>query len=202
MKKIYNPYKAIVVSSTEAIEVSLCTIYTNDDVSVTLFATDNEKTDGLSKLSVSKLPLLPSSGTIKRDSFYNYSGTIVYCIQEHERTIYTPEQTPALFTIYRVNADNLEWAANEKVLVGWKRVFKTVTYVAIQAHTTVIGQTPDITPALWNVVPTSSEWASGVAYKIGNEVTYLGKAYTCIQEHTSNVSWTPVATINVLWKVK
>ena len=43
---------------------------------------------------------LPDSGTITIDEYYLYKGDIVRCRQTHERTIYEPKDTPALFAFF------------------------------------------------------------------------------------------------------
>lgn len=67
----------------------------------------------------------------------------------HNRTEHDPKTIPALFSFFRLNSDTLLWIENERVKLGWKRVYSGTTYECIQAHMTVIGQTPDVTPALW-----------------------------------------------------
>lgn len=46
----------------------------------------------------------------------------------------------------------LAWVAGEAVGFGDKRYYNGVWYVCIQPHTTQADWTPDIAPALWNVV--------------------------------------------------
>jgi len=122
--------------------------------------------------------------------------------QTHERTIYPPEQTPALFSFYRDNAAaELVWMDGEKVEAGWKRTYEGKTYECLQAHQTQSDWTPDKVPALWKlvvVVPATGEWTIGIAYKVGDEVMYLGKKYRCRQAHTSISTWTPTAAAS-LW---
>jgi hypothetical protein len=143
---------------------------------------------------------LPAVGvTVYQDSLYTSEEGLVKCRQTHARTIYKPSETPALFSFYRENSDTLQWIPNEQVWVNWKRVYEGDTYKCIQSHITLVTWTPDVTPALWQLIPVTNEWTYPVAYKINDIVTYLNKTYRCIQAHTSNVSWNPVATINVLW---
>lgn len=66
---------------------------------------------------------------------------------------------------------------NELVQVGWKRFYNDVQYECIQAHMTVIGQTPNLTPALWKVVLGDiSVWVQPTgghdAYNIGDKVHF------------------------------
>jgi len=131
--------------------------------------------------------------------FYNWNGQIVLCRQDHVRTNFTPDQTPALFSIYRENTDALQWIVGEQVKVGWFREYNGVRYECIQAHMTVEGQTPDVTPALWNVVQTSNEWTVGVDYKVGDEIYYNGNTYKCLQAHTAQIGWEP-DRVPALWQ--
>jgi len=159
------------------------------------------KVDYPTKVATTVFPTLPSSGTLKIGEIYSYGNGAVMVRQTHERTIYTPEQTPALFSFYRDNASaELAWMDGEKVEVGWKRTYGGKTYECLQSHQTQADWTPDKVPALWKevVIPTTGEWAVGVAYKVGDEVMYLGKKYRCRQAHTSIATWTPTAAAS-LW---
>ena len=127
---------------------------------------------------------LPSSGTIYKDSLYIYNG-IVKCRQTHTRTIYPPEQTPALFSFFRENSDTLTWIENEEVKVGWKRVYLGITYRCLQAHQTLSTWTPLATiNVLWVSeappavgCPAFVQPTSTVYYNIGDCVTFNGKCY-------------------------
>lgn len=146
---------------------------------------------------------LPDSGTIEAGIIYGYNGGLVICRQTHERTIYAPSETPALFTVYRANAGLLEWIAGEKVLKGMQRTYGGKTYDVIQDHVTQVDWTPDKAITLWSEVietPPTGAWAAGVAYKVGDVVTYNGKTYQCLQAHTSISTWMPSA-VPALWKL-
>lgn len=104
------------------------------------------------KVTSSIFPLLPSSGSLKKNELYSYASGLVLVIQDHERTSYTPEQTQGLFSFYRDNATDLEWMTGEKVEKGWKRLFDGKTFECIQAHQTQTGWEPNRTPALWKEV--------------------------------------------------
>ena len=148
--------------------------------------------------SYNPLPTLGKS--VEANVIYSYNGSLVICRQTHLRTEHAPSEVPALFLTYRVDAgDAPTWIANENILVGQQRTYEGIVYVAIQAHQTVTGLTPDITPALWTVVPSgSSEWQIGVAYTIGDIVTYNGSEYECRQSHTSQAGWQP-PNVLALW---
>jgi hypothetical protein len=145
---------------------------------------------------------LPDSGELLAGEIYGYGGGLVIVRQSHSRTKFAPEDTPALFSVYRPDATGpLAWVANEPVAVGTQRTYDGKTYRCIQAHTTQVDWTPPAVPALWAevvVTPPVGAWAVGVAYKIGDEVTYAGLRYRCRQAHTSIASWTPPAVLS-LW---
>ncbi|MDH7554353.1 MAG: hypothetical protein QHH74_11920 [Spirochaetota bacterium] len=133
--------------------------------------------DNLSTMDASNYEPLPDSGLITSGSFYRYNDKVIYCIQTHERTIYSPEQTPALFSFYRENTGELEWIEGEKVEVGWVRIYNGKKYECIQAHMTLASWTPDITSALWKeVVEGIPVWVRPTgahdAYKKGDKVHY------------------------------
>ena len=50
---------------------------------------------------------LPDTGTILNDSLFSSNGKIWKCVQTHERTIYPPVETPALFRQFRRQGE--EW---------------------------------------------------------------------------------------------
>lgn len=121
-----------------------------------------------------------------KDRIYKYSdgdidgyNGLVKCVQTHIRTIYKPIDTPALFSFFRENADDLEWIPNEWVELGWKRIYKSKQYEVIQAHQTLSTWTPDITPALWKeiiIVVDIPVWVQPTgahdAYRIGAKVHF------------------------------
>lgn len=146
------------------------------------------------------IPSLPTKGTIEKDALYIWNDIVVRARQTHERTIYDPTTTPALFTIYREETVGMQWIAGEKVDIGTVRIYKDIEYHCIQAHQTQEDWTPDKTPTLWAVVAVGDEWATGVAYKIGDIVTYNSKTYSCLQAHTSQIGWNPAA-VPALWKL-
>jgi hypothetical protein len=130
------------------------------------------------KVSSTIFPPLPANGALKKGQIYSYNNGAVMVVQDHNRTIYTPEETPALFSFYRDNAVALEWMAGEKVELGWTRIWDKKQYEVIQPHMTVVGQTPDLTPALWKLIPSEEipVWKQPTgahdAYRLGAKVHY------------------------------
>ena len=148
---------------------------------------------------------LPDSDWLEEGRVYDYNGALVMVRQSHYRTIYTPEDTPALFVVYREDAASvLDWIMGESVTAGMRRVYDGVTYECVQSHVTQSDWTPPAVPALWRVVinepeePATPAWTAYTAYKIGDVVTYNGVTYECRQAHTSLPGWEPPAVL-ALW---
>jgi len=166
---------------------------------------DTDENAYLGKVSgkVTNYDPLPDVGEwVEAGKIYGYNDGLVIVRQSHFRTIYPPEQTPALFVVYRENQTGvLLWIAGEQVQVGTHRLYLGTEYVCLQAHVTQSDWTPPVVPALWRVyvpTPPTNEWAAGVAYKIGDIVTYLGLRYQCRQSHTSQIGWEP-PNVLALW---
>jgi hypothetical protein len=122
-------------------------------------------------------PALPSTGRMITGTIYSYNGGMVIVEQDHDRTIYAPEDTPTLFSVYRANTDNMDWVENEQVIKGDKRNYGSKKYQCIQPHQTLEGMEPDITPALWKeVVEGIGVWKQPTgahdAYNIGDKVHF------------------------------
>lgn len=135
--------------------------------------------------------------------YYNYASEnsqLVKCVQSHNRTEHAVETIPALFSFFRPDTGNLIWIENEYIALDKMRFYLTIKYKCIQAHTTVTGQTPNLLPALWVVVTTSTVWTVGVAYNVNQQVTYNDHTYKCLQAHTSQAGWTPPA-VPSLWQL-
>ena len=144
-------------------------------------------------------PLPPMGTELVAGVVYAWNGQNVIVRQDHTRTEHDPDTVPALFLVYRESYDGMEWIANENVLKGDERTHDSINYECIQSHTTVVGQTPDLVPALWVVIPDETgEWQAGVAYALDDEVTYLELSYKCLQPHTAQVGWDPISA-PALW---
>jgi len=144
---------------------------------------------------------LPDSGWLESGQIYGYNSGLVIVRQSHDRTLFAPEQTPNLFSVYRgAGGGVLDWITNEPVLVGTHRVYGAIEYVCLQAHTTQVDWTPSTTPTLWQVYAPTQVWAYPVAYKVDDVVIYRpnGYSYKCRQAHTSQVDWKP-PDVPALW---
>ena len=136
-----------------------------------------------SNLAVQYDPL-PAVGEFVARGIYEYNGELVICRQDHTRTEFAPDLTPALFAVYRPEGDSyLDWVAGELVYVGQIRNYNAQLYECIQAHQTLAGQTPDILPALWNTFSEEAcpAWVQPTgaqdAYDVGDCVTHNGQEW-------------------------
>lgn len=160
-----------------------------------------EKQSSLGSISVNNVPPLPDSGWIVANQLYSWNNQVVCCVQSHNRTIYPPEQTPALFSFYRANQAGLQWIENELVQVNWERTYHGTVYKVLQQHMTQQTWNPVATlGTLWGVATSGTAWAVGVAYSVNQQVTYQGHTYKCLQAHTSQPGWTP-PVVPALWQL-
>jgi len=158
------------------------------------------------KASPSIFPPLPESGWVEENVIYSYGNGAVMVTRGHNRTIYSPEETPALFSFYRENTDALTWIPNENVKRGWKRMYNGKQYEVVQPHMTLTGWEPDKTPALWNEVqqqgvkPPQWNTSNWIQYVVGYQVYDSGKVWEAI--NTTHTWIQPALTGNgaISWK--
>lgn len=165
-----------------------------DDAVIYNIAVDGQKAieikkEYLQKVSSNVFPALPEFGWLEEGKIYSYANGAVMVRQPHERTIYAPELTPALFSFYREISEGQEWIPQENVELNVTRTFEGKTYKCIQPHTTQSDFTPTATMGvLWvEVVETNPEikppqWVSGDYYKyvVGYQVYDSGKVWEAI----------------------
>lgn len=160
--------------------------------------------DELTTAAGTTMPLPTTGGECFINQYYLYKGDILKCRQTHYRTIYEPKDTPALFSYWRDNSDQLQWISGEQVEVGWMRIYEDVKYEVVQAHQTQDDWTPTATlGTLWKVYVDPlivTEWQVGVGYVVNQLVTYQGSTYSCLQAHTSQTGWTP-PVVPALWRL-
>jgi hypothetical protein len=154
------------------------------------------------KVSSTIFTPLPASGNLKKGEVYSYNNGAVMVVQDHARTIYAPELTPALFSFYREVTEGQPWIVGEQIVLNATRTYNGKTYKCIQAHQSQESWNPELTVGtLWQVVPATAEWMVGVAYKVNDIVTYQGNTYRCLQGHTSQAGWFPSA-VPALWQLQ
>lgn len=135
--------------------------------------------DETSNIPASDVLPMPEEGErVEEHKLYSLNGKVYQAIQTHDRTHFTPEETPNLFAVKREDTGDLEWIENEKVSIGGKRWYNSVQYKCIQPHMTYEGYEPDKTPNLWNKVHTEEiiEWYQPTgahdAFRLGDLVRY------------------------------
>lgn len=159
------------------------------------------------KASSTIFPALPQTGWMEERVIYSYNNGAVMVRQSHERTIYAPELTPALFTFYRENKEGQEWIPQEPVEINDTRTYQGKTYKCILAHVTQSDWTPILTLGnLWEEVPEQQEqppqWntANWIQYVVGYRVYDSGKIWEAI--NTTHTWIQPALTGNgaISWK--
>lgn len=154
------------------------------------------------KVSTTIFPVLPATGQLKKGEVYSYNNGAVMVVQDHARTIYAPELTPALFSFYREVTEGQPWIVGEQIVLNATRTYNGKTYKCIQAHQSQESWNPELTVGtLWQVVPATAEWTIGVAYKVNDIVTYQGSTFKCLQAHTSISTWYP-SVVPALWQLQ
>lgn len=77
------------------------------------------------------------------------------------------------------------WAVGKAYVVSDRVRYNGALYKCVQAHTSQVDWTPDVTPALWVAVSVDTwpEWVQSTgahdAYNRGDKVSYNGKHYIC-----------------------
>lgn len=155
---------------------------------------ENEYLAEINAIGTVNDPLPPAGTELEAGIVYAWNGQNVIVRQKHIRTFHDPDTVPALFLFYRADGGDLEWIANEEVMKGDIRTHDGTKYEVITGHATVVGHTPDLTPALWNVVQ-EGEWPDWVqpagahdAYQTGDQVTHNAKRW--VSDINNNV-WAP-----------
>lgn len=130
-------------------------------------------------------------------TIYGYNGGLVICRRSHFRTAFPLDQTPDLWSVYRVGGGVMDWIANEPVLVGTHRTYLGIEYVCLQPHVTQVDYTPVATlNVLWAVYvnpATPQPWVqpgSTNPYMMGDRVTFNGHLW---ESKIDNNVWSPTA---------
>ena len=153
-----------------------------------------DELDFIGQVPPEAFPPLPGSGWLEEGDIYQWEQQAVMVRQSHWRMHYDPPETPALFIVWREDADAvLEWIVGESVTVGTLRSYEGIVYRCIQAHVTQSDWTPPATPALWGVYvppdePGDEPWQSGVTYDLGAVVTHNNATW---ESRRANNVWEP-----------
>lgn len=159
--------------------------------------------DAVNDVAVTDYPAIPATGAwLPTGSKWNYNGTAVQAKVGHFRTTVNPTTTPPLFSLINATPTAIAWAENQSVIYGDLRTHSGTTYKCIQAHTTQADWTPNLVPALWEVIPSvPGVWQAGIAVLVNEEYTYTpnGLTYKVLQSHTTQVGWEP-PNVPALWQ--
>ena len=141
-------------------------------------------------------PELPKEGQLKQGDIYSYNGGMVIIEQDHERTIYPPQETPALITFYRKEVGRLQWIPNEQVEAGMSRWYKNIEYEVITGHLTQVSWGPTNAPTLWKVheeaIPVWKQpTGAHDAYNIGDSVHFPTIDDPVYESKIDGNTWSP-----------
>lgn len=146
----------------------------------------------LNTLSVDLYPDYPAYNTpVYKGEIYKYNNQLIQVVQDHNITIYAPEDVPALFSFYRDETGELEWIENEVVAVGDIRTYQSQSYECLQSHMTLSSWIPTNTlGVLWKIIQTGDpdcetvkEWDVNdhwTTYSLGDKRTNAGKLWEVI----------------------
>lgn len=99
---------------------------------------------------------MPAEGElVKKGNIYLYDGKHWGCRQTHNKMHYHPSKTPALFNFVPVHFDSSiipKWQVGVAYNVDDHVMYNDREYNCLQAHTSLSTWTPDVTPALWEVI--------------------------------------------------
>ena len=73
------------------------------------------KPEYIVKVATSIFKTLPTTGLLTKGEIYSYNNGAVMVVQDHSRTTFAPELTPALFSFYREVTEGKEWIVGEKI---------------------------------------------------------------------------------------
>jgi len=145
------------------------------------------KHDKLNTLTVSLYPGFPDIGTeVSKNKIYNYDSEAIQVIKTHTISVANPHNSPDMFSFYREETGNLEWAIQEKVTKRNIRIYNGVKYECIKDHMTAEGLEPDKSKQkLWKAISDCEEYDPKLIYNIGNCCIYKSKTYDCIIDKTN-----------------
>jgi chitodextrinase len=87
-----------------------------------------------------------------RFDLVRYQGRLYQCLQGHHSSAeWYPSKAPALW-VTPTPCGNTEWRVQTAYKVGSRVTYKGPTYECIQAHSSLEGWAPPLTPALWKQV--------------------------------------------------
>jgi len=133
------------------------TIFTNDDVEVTTFDTEEQLITFVAGMA-NNFPHLPEIGEwCEMNQIYQYGNDKAKCLQGHNRMHYPPEQTPALFLIIPTVVGYPVWrqptGAHDAYQMGDRVHFPLITSPVYESKINANVWSPTAYPAGWQLIP-------------------------------------------------
>lgn len=134
------------------------TIYTNDNVDVSVFATESELITFIASMNATQFPPLPKIGEwCEMNVIYQYGEDKVKCLQSHNRMSYPPEQTPALFLMIYTVVGYPVWkqpaGAHDAYQKGDRVHFPLIDSPVYESKINANVWSPTAYPAGWLLIP-------------------------------------------------
>lgn len=158
MKQVLAMNYAVIEAEEIIILHHPTTIFTNDDVPVSVYDTEEEVNYHISQKSPTDFPPLPQvGGWCEINKVYSYNGKMVKCLQSHGRMSFAPELTPALFLIIEpTGTDYPVWVqptgGHDAYNIGDKVHFPTITDPVYESLINANVWSPTTYPAGWRLV--------------------------------------------------
>jgi len=134
------------------------TIFTNDNVEVNVFATEQLLNFHLANMANTSLPPLPAVGQwCEKNVVYAYGANKAKCNQSHYRMNYTPEETPALFNVIVTTVGYPVWkqpaGAHDSYKIGDRVHFPLISSPVYESKINANVWSPTGYPAGWQLIP-------------------------------------------------
>ena len=158
MKQILAMNYAVIEAEEVMIISHPTTIFTDDDIPVSVYDTEEEVNYHISQKEPSDFPPLPQEGEwCEINKVYAYGDKMVKCLQSHNRMHYAPEDTPALFLIIEpTGSDYPVWVqptgAHDAYQLGDRVHFPTITDPVYESVINANVWSPTVYPAGWRLV--------------------------------------------------
>lgn len=134
------------------------TIFTNDNIPVSVFATETELITFIAGMGANQFPPIPEIGEwCEQNKIYQYGTDKAKCLQEHNRTIYPIEETPALWLIIPTVSDYPVWVrptgAHDSYSIGDRVHYPTITDAVYESLINANVWSPEEYAAGWVLIP-------------------------------------------------
>lgn len=152
MKRLLNNHISLIDSNYVVDYPAM--IFTDDNIPVDAFSNHSELNTFIASKDVSKFPPLPDVGAwCEKGTGYSYGADKAKCLQSHNRMNFSPEETPALFTVIKTVVGYPEWVqpagAHDAYMKGDRVHFPTITDKVYESLIDANVWSPTAYPAGW-----------------------------------------------------